>query len=55
VAISLTLTGSIIGGRLDETSGHGLANRRFREMLVDWMTRHRDRVAGLDPATPLVM
>ncbi|RZI98663.1 MAG: hypothetical protein EON90_12545 [Brevundimonas sp.] len=49
------LTGSIIGARLDETTGHGRANRRFRERLVGWMEAHRAEIAGLDAGTPLIM
>jgi hypothetical protein len=51
----LALTGSILGARLDETQGHGLANRRFRTIIVDWMASHAREVAGLEPAQPLVL
>jgi hypothetical protein len=51
----LALTGSILGARLDETAGHGLANRRFRTLLVDWMTAHTAEIPDLDPAAPLVL
>jgi hypothetical protein len=46
----LALTG-IIGARLDESSGHGLANKQIRMMLVDWMESHTEEIEGL----PLVM
>ena len=51
----LALTGSILGGKLDETSGHGKANRRFRVLVVDWMAQHAADIAGLDDHTPLMM
>lgn len=51
----LALTGSIFGGRLDESSGHGRANKRFRVVLVDWMAAHADQIAGLDRERPLIM
>jgi hypothetical protein len=51
----LALTGSVLGGQLDERSGHGRANKRFRVMLVDWMAAHADQIAGLDRAQPLIM
>lgn len=51
----LALTGSIIGGRLDERSGHGRANKRFRRLLVDWMQAHRHEIAGLDDRVPLIL
>lgn len=51
----LALTGSIIGGRLDESTGHGRANRRFRRPLVDWMTAHRAEIAGLDARIPMIV
>ncbi|MGY4396229.1 tetratricopeptide (TPR) repeat protein [Sphingomonas sp. UYAg733] len=49
------LTGSIIGGHLDESSGHGRANRRFRELLVRWMEAHRAEIEHLVPDRPLIM
>lgn len=51
----LALTGSIIGGRLDDSSGHGRANKRFRRLLVDWMQAHRREIAGLDDRVPLIL
>jgi len=51
----LALAGSIIGARLDETTAHGKANRRFRRLLVDWMHRHRDEITGLRADLPTVM
>jgi hypothetical protein len=51
----LALTGSILGGQLDESSGHGRANKRFRVVLVDWMTAHADQIVGLDRQRPLIM
>ncbi len=51
----LALTGSVIGGALDESTGHGRANRRFRGLLVDWMQAHRSEIAGLDPQVPLIL
>lgn len=51
----LALTGSVLGGQLDESSGHGRANKRFRVMLVDWMNAHADQIAGLDRNRPLIM
>lgn len=51
----LALTGSIFGGNLDDSSGHGKANHRIRILLVDWMTRHAREIAGLDPSRPLIM
>ncbi|QNA83577.1 hypothetical protein G4G27_05845 [Sphingomonas sp. So64.6b] len=49
------LTGSIIGGHLDESSGHGRANRRFRELLVRWMDAHRAEIEHLIADRPLIM
>ena len=51
----LALTGSLIGGQLDESSGHGKANKRFRVLLVDWMAAHTAEIPGLDPKRPLIM
>lgn len=51
----LVLTGSVLGGQLDESSGHGRANKRFRVLLVDWMTAHADQIIGLDQKRPLIM
>src|SRR5262245_47167082 len=50
----LALTG-IIGARLDESSGHGLANKQIRVTLVDWMQSHADAIDGLDKRLPLIM
>jgi hypothetical protein len=53
----LALTGSILGAGLDESSGHGQANRRFLHLLADWMAAHAgdDTIEGLDRAQPLLM
>lgn len=51
----LALTGSILGPRLDEGSGHGRANRWLRTLLVDWMDTHPDQVTGLDRSRPLAV
>jgi hypothetical protein len=51
----LALTGGIIGARLDESSGHGLANKQIRMMLVDWMQSHSEELDGLDKNLPLIM
>jgi hypothetical protein len=51
----LALTGSILGAGLDESTGHGKANLRFRHLLVDWMAAHGAEVAGLDPTRPLLV
>jgi hypothetical protein len=51
----LALTGSILGSQLDETSGHGAANRHFRVLLVDWMRANRARLPQLDPDLPLML
>ncbi|MEO8805260.1 MAG: hypothetical protein ABI433_04210 [Burkholderiaceae bacterium] len=51
----LALTGSVLGAQLDESSGHGRANKRFRVVLVDWMTAHADQITGLDRTRPLIM
>jgi len=52
---TLALTGSVLGAQLDESSGHGRANKRFRVVLVDWMAVHADQIIGLDPKRPLIM
>lgn len=51
----LVLTGSVLGGQLDESSGDGRTNKRFRIVLVDWMTAHADQIIGLDQKRPLLM
>lgn len=51
----LALAGGIIGARLDESSGHGLANKQIRMMLVDWMQSHAEEIDGLDKQLPLIM
>jgi hypothetical protein len=51
----LALAGGIIGARLDESSGHGLANKQIRMMLVDWMQSHAEEIKGLDKQLPLIM
>lgn len=50
----LALTG-VIGARLDESSGHGLANKQIRVTLVDWMQSHAEEIEGLDKQLPLIM
>jgi hypothetical protein len=50
----LALTGSIFGGQLDESTGHGRANRRFRVLLVDWMKAHAGEIEGLRRERPLI-
>jgi hypothetical protein len=51
----LALAGGIIGARLDESSGHGLANKQIRIMLIDWMQLHAEEIDGLDKQLPLIM
>jgi tetratricopeptide (TPR) repeat protein len=51
----LALTGSILGGPSDELTGHGKANRRFRQLLVDWMAANAASVVGLRPDRPLIL
>jgi hypothetical protein len=51
----LALTGSVIGARLDASTGHGRANQRFRRLIVDWMRDHGAEIAGLEPAVPLIL
>lgn len=51
----MAFTGSILGSDLDENTNHGKANKRFRKIIVDWMTEHKTEIKGLDPNTPLLM
>lgn len=51
----MAFTGSIMGSDLDENTNHGKANKRFRKIIVDWMTAHENEITGLDKNTPLLM
>jgi hypothetical protein len=51
----MAFTGSILGSDLDENTNHGKANKRFRKVIVDWMSEHKAEIKGLDPGTPLLM
>lgn len=51
----MAFTGSILGSTLDENTNHGKANKRFRKIIVDWMSAHQHEIEGLDPVIPLLM
>jgi hypothetical protein len=47
--------GSILNANMgDPTSPHGRANKRVAAGLLAWMEAHRNAIAGLDPARPLL-
>lgn len=53
--LKMAFTGSILGSDLEENTNHGKANKRFRKIIVDWMTGHQTEIKDLDPNTPLLM
>ncbi len=50
----LASTGSILGSNMGEDTDHGKANKRFRKLIVDWMTTHRTEIDRLDGERPLL-
>lgn len=51
----MAFTGSILGSDLGENTNHGKANKRFRKIIVDWMTAHQSEINGLDKNIPMLM
>ncbi|MCD4655353.1 hypothetical protein K8T06_15640 [bacterium] len=50
----LAITGSILGSSLGEDTDHEQANRKFRKLIVYWMTEHKMEIQSLDTNKPLI-
>lgn len=50
----MTFASSIYSNNMNADTGHGQANKRIVETIVNWMDRHRDEIGGLDKKRPLL-